>query len=100
MQKVGRRQCYGFRRFRTASAIRSHDRSTLLKTTSRRSNGLSLDEFSSKRALDMGCQLSSRSCGEGLDGLEFLGVLTLDLMDGEGILQIEPELLGGSEIPG
>jgi len=44
--------------------------------------------------------LSGRSCGERLYGLEFLGILLLDLMNRKGILQIQPELLGSSEIFG
>jgi hypothetical protein len=44
--------------------------------------------------------LAGRGSSEGLDRFEFLGVLLLDLMNGKGVLQIKPELLGSTEIPG
>jgi len=44
--------------------------------------------------------LSRCSRSKGLYGLQFLGILLLDLMNGKGILQIKPELLGSPEIPG
>jgi len=39
-------------------------------------------------------------CGERPYGFEFLGIFSPDPMNREGILQIQPELLGGPEILG
>ncbi len=50
--------------------------------------------------MDSGPHLPGGGGSEGFDGLEFLGVLLLDLMHGKSVLQVEPELLGGAEILG
>ena len=52
------------------------------------------------RPINLRAMLSGRSRGERPYGLEFLGILLLDLMNRKGILQIQPELLGSSEIFG
>src|ERR1700733_16333666 len=54
----------------------------------------------SSSAICFAPKLARHRCGEGPDSFELLGIFPPNLMNREGVLQIEPELLGGPEILG